>query len=219
MSWAGLRGGLGAGGCGLGARSVGVPAPSRPRPAEVPRGTCPGRCLPEGLCWSAWRPLAALRPLLTACVPPPPPPPRVRMNEEQFVSIDLDDDNVCSVCKLGTERETLSFCHVCFELNIEGNGWCARGSLGPQTPGNARGGETAVFRSFPAEPAGLLGFQPVVFLGFLTERLFPPVGCEGVLVFHQPRQPRGVLPSGAEPWGLFRWNGAPVLPLSKAFAQ
>ncbi|XP_047935921.2 protein EURL homolog [Anser cygnoides] len=42
------------------------------------------------------------------------------MNEEQFVSIDLDDDNVCSVCKLGTERETLSFCHVCFELNIEG---------------------------------------------------------------------------------------------------
>ncbi|XP_062478103.1 protein EURL homolog isoform X2 [Pezoporus occidentalis] len=42
------------------------------------------------------------------------------MNEEQFVSIDLDDDNVCSVCKLGTEEETLSFCHVCFELNIEG---------------------------------------------------------------------------------------------------
>ncbi|KAM4684192.1 protein EURL homolog isoform 2-T3 [Amazona ochrocephala] len=42
------------------------------------------------------------------------------MNEEQFVSIDLDDDNVCSVCKLGTEKETLSFCHVCFELNIEG---------------------------------------------------------------------------------------------------
>ncbi|NWX98455.1 EURL protein, partial [Nothoprocta ornata] len=42
------------------------------------------------------------------------------MNEEQFVSIDLDDDNVCSVCKLGTERETLSFCHVCFELHIEG---------------------------------------------------------------------------------------------------
>ncbi|KAJ7402856.1 hypothetical protein WISP_52541 [Willisornis vidua] len=41
------------------------------------------------------------------------------MNEEQFVSIDLDDDNVCSVCKLGTEKETLSFCHVCFELNIE----------------------------------------------------------------------------------------------------
>ncbi|NXN37997.1 EURL protein, partial [Rhinoptilus africanus] len=42
------------------------------------------------------------------------------MNEEQFVSIDLDDDNVCSVCKLGTEEETLSFCHVCFELSIEG---------------------------------------------------------------------------------------------------
>ncbi|XP_073159620.1 protein EURL homolog isoform X2 [Lepidochelys kempii] len=42
------------------------------------------------------------------------------MNEEQFVNIDLNDDNVCSVCKLGTEKETLSFCHVCFELNIEG---------------------------------------------------------------------------------------------------
>ncbi|NXF93070.1 EURL protein, partial [Eubucco bourcierii] len=42
------------------------------------------------------------------------------MNEEEFVSIDLNDDNVCSVCKLGTEKETLSFCHVCFELNIEG---------------------------------------------------------------------------------------------------
>ncbi|XP_019515084.1 PREDICTED: protein EURL homolog isoform X2 [Hipposideros armiger] len=40
--------------------------------------------------------------------------------EEQFVNIDLNDDNICSVCKLGTEKETLSFCHVCFELNIEG---------------------------------------------------------------------------------------------------
>ncbi|XP_004588663.2 protein EURL homolog [Ochotona princeps] len=40
--------------------------------------------------------------------------------EEQFVNIDLDDDNICSVCKLGTEEETLSFCHICFELNIEG---------------------------------------------------------------------------------------------------
>lgn len=40
--------------------------------------------------------------------------------EEQFVNIDLDDDNICSVCKLGTDKETLSFCHVCFELNIEG---------------------------------------------------------------------------------------------------
>ncbi|KAI5940277.1 Protein EURL [Manis javanica] len=40
--------------------------------------------------------------------------------EEQFVNIDLNDDNVCSVCKLGTDKETLSFCHVCFELNIEG---------------------------------------------------------------------------------------------------
>lgn len=64
------------------------------------------------------------------------------MNEEQFVSIDLDDDNVCSVCKLGTERETLSFCHVCFELNIEGTGgapgalWgCAtRAKLGVGSP-------------------------------------------------------------------------------------
>lgn len=55
---------------------------------------------------------------------------RARMNEEQFVSIDLDDDNVCSVCKLGTERETLSFCHVCFELNIEGSGG-APGALPP----------------------------------------------------------------------------------------
>lgn len=36
------------------------------------------------------------------------------------MSIDLDDDNICSVCKLGTEKETLSFCHICFELNIEG---------------------------------------------------------------------------------------------------
>ncbi|XP_043449760.1 protein EURL homolog isoform X2 [Prionailurus bengalensis] len=40
--------------------------------------------------------------------------------EEQFVNIDLNDDNICSVCKLGTDKETLSFCHVCFELNIEG---------------------------------------------------------------------------------------------------
>ncbi|KAI4548560.1 hypothetical protein MG293_000890 [Ovis ammon polii] len=40
--------------------------------------------------------------------------------EEQFVSIDLNDDNICSVCKLGTDKETLSFCHVCFELNIDG---------------------------------------------------------------------------------------------------
>ncbi|XP_059576635.1 protein EURL homolog isoform X1 [Alligator mississippiensis] len=45
---------------------------------------------------------------------------RATMNEEQFVNIDLTDDSVCSVCKLGTEQETLSFCHVCFELNIEG---------------------------------------------------------------------------------------------------
>ncbi|KFO24149.1 protein EURL homolog [Fukomys damarensis] len=43
------------------------------------------------------------------------------MNEEEhFVNIDLDDDNICSVCKLGTDKETLSFCHICFELNIEG---------------------------------------------------------------------------------------------------
>ncbi|KAM5280743.1 protein EURL homolog isoform 1-T1 [Ctenodactylus gundi] len=40
--------------------------------------------------------------------------------EEQFVNIDLDDDNICSVCKLGTDKDTLSFCHICFELNIEG---------------------------------------------------------------------------------------------------
>ncbi|XP_060027927.1 protein EURL homolog isoform X2 [Erinaceus europaeus] len=47
--------------------------------------------------------------------------PRGTMNEEeQFVNIDLNDDNICSVCKLGTDKETLSFCHVCFELNIDG---------------------------------------------------------------------------------------------------
>ncbi|XP_056140766.1 protein EURL homolog [Lampris incognitus] len=40
--------------------------------------------------------------------------------EEQFVNIDLNDDNVCSVCKLETDTGTLSFCHVCFELSIEG---------------------------------------------------------------------------------------------------
>lgn len=40
--------------------------------------------------------------------------------EEQFVSIDLNDDNICTVCKLETEAGTLSFCHVCFELSIEG---------------------------------------------------------------------------------------------------
>ncbi|XP_072231140.1 protein EURL homolog [Leuresthes tenuis] len=40
--------------------------------------------------------------------------------EEQFVNIDLNEDNICSVCKLETETGTLSFCHVCFELSIEG---------------------------------------------------------------------------------------------------
>ena len=40
--------------------------------------------------------------------------------EEQFVNIDLNDDNICSVCKLETDTETMSFCHVCFELSIEG---------------------------------------------------------------------------------------------------
>ncbi|XP_018610653.1 protein EURL homolog [Scleropages formosus] len=40
--------------------------------------------------------------------------------EEQFVNIDLNDDNICSVCKLETDTSTLSFCHVCFELSIEG---------------------------------------------------------------------------------------------------
>ncbi|XP_056653062.1 protein EURL homolog isoform X1 [Monodelphis domestica] len=45
---------------------------------------------------------------------------RDTMNEEQFVNIDLNDDNICSICKLGTDKETLSFCHLCFELNIEG---------------------------------------------------------------------------------------------------
>ncbi|CAL8266801.1 unnamed protein product [Merluccius merluccius] len=40
--------------------------------------------------------------------------------EEQFVNIDLNDDNICSVCKLETDTGTMSFCHVCFELTIEG---------------------------------------------------------------------------------------------------
>ncbi|XP_068600606.1 protein EURL homolog [Brachionichthys hirsutus] len=40
--------------------------------------------------------------------------------EEQFVNIDLNDDNICSVCKLETDTGTLSFCHVCFELSIDG---------------------------------------------------------------------------------------------------
>ncbi len=40
--------------------------------------------------------------------------------EEHFVNIDLNDDNICSVCKLETDTGTLSFCHVCFELSIDG---------------------------------------------------------------------------------------------------
>ncbi|XP_006010293.3 LOW QUALITY PROTEIN: protein EURL homolog [Latimeria chalumnae] len=40
--------------------------------------------------------------------------------EEQFVNIDLNDDNICSICKLETDTGTLSFCHICFELSIEG---------------------------------------------------------------------------------------------------
>lgn len=36
------------------------------------------------------------------------------------MNIDLNDEAVCSVCKLETHAETLSFCHVCFELSIEG---------------------------------------------------------------------------------------------------
>lgn len=73
-----------------------------------------------------WRPrdspirgCLALRrdPSLPGC----PRPPTGTMNEEeQFVNIDLNDDNICSVCKLGTDKETLSFCHICFELNLEG---------------------------------------------------------------------------------------------------
>ncbi|XP_076876387.1 protein EURL homolog isoform X2 [Brachyhypopomus gauderio] len=42
------------------------------------------------------------------------------MDEEHFVNIDLNDDNICSICKLETDTGTLSFCHVCFELSIEG---------------------------------------------------------------------------------------------------
>ncbi|MGH0156541.1 UNVERIFIED_CONTAM: hypothetical protein FKN15_046712 [Acipenser sinensis] len=40
--------------------------------------------------------------------------------EELFVNIDLNDDNVCSICKVETDTGTLSFCHVCFQLSIEG---------------------------------------------------------------------------------------------------
>lgn len=40
--------------------------------------------------------------------------------EEQFVNIDLNDDNICSVCKLGIDEEIFFFCYVCFELNIDG---------------------------------------------------------------------------------------------------
>ncbi|KAK2870998.1 hypothetical protein Q8A67_023525 [Cirrhinus molitorella] len=40
--------------------------------------------------------------------------------EEHFVNIDLNDDNICSICKLETDTGTLSFCHVCFELSIDG---------------------------------------------------------------------------------------------------
>ncbi|XP_051972015.1 protein EURL homolog [Xyrauchen texanus] len=40
--------------------------------------------------------------------------------EEHFVNIDLNDDNICSICKLETDTETMSFCHVCFELSIDG---------------------------------------------------------------------------------------------------
>ncbi|XP_053501242.1 protein EURL homolog [Ictalurus furcatus] len=42
------------------------------------------------------------------------------VEEEQFVNIDLNDDNICTICKLDTDTGTLSFCHVCFELSIEG---------------------------------------------------------------------------------------------------
>ncbi|XP_078264934.1 protein EURL homolog isoform X2 [Rhinoraja longicauda] len=42
------------------------------------------------------------------------------MNEEQFVNIDLNDDYICGICKMETAKDMLSFCHVCFELSIEG---------------------------------------------------------------------------------------------------
>lgn len=84
------------------------------------------------------------------------------MNEEQFVSIDLDDDNICSVCKLGTEKETLSFCHVCFELNIEGE-LGSRGHPGPGAEGAANSSE-----SFPRvaglETPSVKSFKPLCFL-------------------------------------------------------
>lgn len=46
------------------------------------------------------------------------------VEEEQFVNIDLNDDNICTICKLDTDTGTLSFCHVCFELSIEGKCLC-----------------------------------------------------------------------------------------------
>lgn len=46
------------------------------------------------------------------------------VEEEQFVNIDLNDDNICTICKLDTDTGTLSFCHVCFELSIEGKCPC-----------------------------------------------------------------------------------------------
>ncbi|KAJ8793228.1 hypothetical protein J1605_000223 [Eschrichtius robustus] len=61
-----------------------------------------------------------LRPCPGRTAEPLPDLPGTMNEEEQFVSIDLNDDNICSVCKLGTDKETLSFCHVCFELNIDG---------------------------------------------------------------------------------------------------
>lgn len=47
------------------------------------------------------------------------------MNEEQFVNIDLNDDYICGVCKMETAKEMLSFCHICFELSIEGVPRCS----------------------------------------------------------------------------------------------
>lgn len=63
--------------------------------------------------------------------------------EEQFVNIDLNDDNICSVCKLETETGTLSFCHVCFELSIEGK---AVGCLCVQCYGGKRKELPAFFK-------------------------------------------------------------------------
>ncbi|XP_075398585.1 protein EURL homolog isoform X2 [Tenrec ecaudatus] len=72
--------------------------------------------------------------------------------EEQFVNIDLNDDNICSVCKLGTDKETLSFCHICFELNIEDSGTniCPESILWPHRHNQSQREEEAISTAEPS---------------------------------------------------------------------